>query len=277
MQLAGVVIAYLPGKEIISHIASYISFIEKLYLIDNSPSPFKDIPDEWRQKVSLIHDGYNLGIAKRLNQALQLAHNEGYSHLLTMDQDSYFENDELHLYIERIREYASNYSVGMIGLDFQRKKPKENIPIQWDQLLITSGSVVNVSTALEVGGFDEELFIDEVDHAFCLQLFLKNKHTLQIRGVSMQHVFGNRKKVLTPRLKWEERSVYPAHRLYYITRNYFYVSKKYYQPAHIQKERRHAFRSHLLNGLLYNRNLILFLKFIIKGFLDYKYYKMGKI
>lgn len=55
------------------------------------------------------------------------------------------------------------YTVNYTGLNAEEKSlsPYEV------KLAITSGSILNVTIAKQLGSFDENLFIDEVDSEFC--------------------------------------------------------------------------------------------------------------
>lgn len=58
--------------------------------------------------------------------------------------------------------------------------------------MITSGNIISVANALSIGGFDNDLFIDEVDYDFCYKGMragfksLKNK-----QGIYLVHRLGN--------------------------------------------------------------------------------------
>lgn len=53
-------------------------------------------------------------------------------------------------------------------MDFRQKRER-NGGCSWRRVprMMTSGSVISVRKALEIGGFDERLFIDEVDCEIC--------------------------------------------------------------------------------------------------------------
>ncbi len=57
--------------------------------------------------------------------------------------------------------------------------------------MMTSGSVISVRKALEIGGFDERLFIDEVDHEICYRAVGAGFSLFQSSDVFLSHQLGN--------------------------------------------------------------------------------------
>lgn len=72
--------------------------MDKVYIIDNSSnnnsSLIKIIPN-----AVYIPNYNNLGIAKALNQGCEAAKQDGFDWVLTMDQDSFFEETQLNKFI----------------------------------------------------------------------------------------------------------------------------------------------------------------------------------
>src|SRR4051812_24739580 len=101
MKLAGTIILYYPEEKVLENVQSYLEQIEKLYVVDNTESNQSGLIENILQlpKITYLHDEMNKGIAARLNQVCDLAIEDGYEWLLTMDQDSSFEGDFLKKYI----------------------------------------------------------------------------------------------------------------------------------------------------------------------------------
>ena len=65
MKIAGVTVLYNPNQEVIKNIKNYLPYIEKLYLVDNSPN--KDNKKlKINSKIKYINNHKNLGIAEAL-------------------------------------------------------------------------------------------------------------------------------------------------------------------------------------------------------------------
>jgi len=98
MKLAGTVIFYKPDISNIDNIATYIDEIDLLFVIDNTEkadNKFASKLKKFGNKIEYHSFGENLGIAKALNTAAKLAIEKGFSHLLTMDQDSSFDKKNI--------------------------------------------------------------------------------------------------------------------------------------------------------------------------------------
>ncbi|MEO7776817.1 MAG: glycosyltransferase, partial [Fibrobacteria bacterium] len=91
--IAGAVILFNPAEDVFGNIESYAPFVKLLIVIDNSPSKNHALADKikgsWNSVI--IANGENLGLAAALNQAASIAREKGFEWLLTMDQDSRFE------------------------------------------------------------------------------------------------------------------------------------------------------------------------------------------
>ena len=122
--LAGVVILYNEDPhKIIENILSYSTKLDKIYLYDNSTVKninWEILLNKLGKKVEYIFFGENLGIAKRLNTAATSAIKDGYSFLLTMDQDSSFSDTSFAKYLENISQ-CTIPNVGQFGINFQPK------------------------------------------------------------------------------------------------------------------------------------------------------------
>ena len=93
MKILGIVTLYNPPKEVGENLSSYAPFLDGLYLWDNTAGGSNVdslLPPEVAKRVLMHRRGRNVGIAMALNAAIDLALKEGYTHLLTMDQDSRF-------------------------------------------------------------------------------------------------------------------------------------------------------------------------------------------
>ncbi len=90
IKIAGVIVLYNPTIENLLNINSYIDALDLLYAIDNSEQPKTSVSDFLAKykKVKYIPLNENAGIAYALNLAARNSIEEGFSHLLTMDQDS---------------------------------------------------------------------------------------------------------------------------------------------------------------------------------------------
>ncbi len=282
MKIAATVILYNPAEVVLNNIRSYIEIVEKLYLVDNSKIPSTQIIGSIIQsdKVIYIHDGENKGIASRLNQACVLAKNDQFQWLLTMDQDSSFSEGILNNYLSCLDAFEDPQMVSMFGVNYTKKQlvEEECHPTEVNHL-ITSGSVLNLKLWPDICKFDENLFIDEVDFEYCLRSVLHGFRIIEFSNIFLDHRLGEVSQHRSFKtIKRTSRVLHSPERLYYITRNFLYIESKYRTsfPEEI-KERKKVFLNRIKNNLLYNKERVKVLKFIIKGAVDYRKKRMGRM
>lgn len=286
MKIAGVVVLYNPKSNVIDNIKSYLSSLDKLYIIDNSESKndeFKNIS----KKVEYIFLGKNMGIAYALNCAAKKAYKNKYKWLLTMDQDSAFLKNHFKKMCLYLDELSNNKKInGLLNFDkigimsgIQRTLYNENSVIKTVSFPVTvmcSGNLINLEIFNKVGGFNENYFIDCVDLEYCLRLRKNGYEIIQLPSVELKHNLGNIKKV---RFLW--KTVYVTHhnyiRRYYITRNRHYLYDKYKCDfnsfcSFILKENRRE----LIKILLYEKDKMRKIKAFYQGYRDYKKGITGK-
>lgn len=272
MRLAAVVILYNPDGNLLSNIHSYINDVEFLIVFDNSEKNDAKILLEKETKIRYYWDGANQGIAKRLNQAIEICVQEKIDFLLTMDQDSSFKKGDFSTYLNKINN-CNVENAGMYGVIHHPKffKPS-NLEYAINKLLITSGSVLSLNVTEKVGKFNESLFIDMVDTEYCLRLFQQNFKTILFENLILQHEIGEAVKTFTPRLKREERKIHSSKRIYYIVRNFLFLRKHYAdQSNHLDYT---PILNEIKNGILYGNEKLRFIIEIWRGYADFKNKKM---
>jgi rhamnosyltransferase len=232
MKLAAVIVCYYPdAQELKRNIASCINYIDKLILWENTPkSNIKNeglYIEQYGNKALQMSLGKNVGIATALNEAARWCKTNGFSHILTLDQDSYFLNDTLAQYRLIITELnKAETDVGMYAVNPVCEK-RPNYPEHAGTIevadAITSGSIIPLSIFDTVGFFRDDLFIDAVDYEFCYRLKRAGYKTIVISSVLMQHKVGYLKKI-----SFGLSTVnYSAFRSYFIVRNQILMWKLY--------------------------------------------------
>ena len=191
MCIAGVVVLYNPDYEVLSNIRSYIEELDVLYALDNSDVvneklilKLKEMP-----RIKYISMGRNRGVSYALNYALKAT--EFYQFLLTMDQDSKFYSGMMKKYKAILHDnYSNDNSIAMYAVNVNSFEETNCVPVIVDHA-ITSGFVVNVQIANELGGLDDNLFIDEVDDEFCYRAQRHGYKILKLPNVCLFHHLDN--------------------------------------------------------------------------------------
>jgi rhamnosyltransferase len=275
--VAGVVVLYNPNEKVVENINSYLTQVSHLYIIDNSKSinqPFEIFSDN--RKVEYIFSRNNLGIAAALNIAVDRAIDVGYNFLLTMDQDSYFEEGQLEKLISHINIPES---FGIVS-PFHKNKFFTNPPVK-DVLeevsdVMTSGNILNLSAVKKTGKFREDYFIDYVDIEYCLRLRKNGYKIFRDNNSFLVHNEANlsRKRIFGV-------TIYPpnhsALRWYYKVRNYFYLKKEYQKTFkdYFKNESRNIF-GNILKVLLFEKDKIGKIRMMLKGYYDFRKNVKGK-
>ena len=276
-RISATVIWYNPDDENIKNIRTYIDYVEKLYIIDNSKENNKKLADSLNNlKTEYIYNDKNLGIAKALNLACEKAANDNFEWLLTMDQDSSFDSNSIKSYFRTFEKMTKN-NVGIISPRHMLKNDidkfsddKESIEINH---VMTSGNLLNLKIWEEIGKFDENLFIDEVDSEICFRIIESGYKVIQLNKIRMFHELGNLEKrnFFTRKISVLNHNHI---RKYYIMRNKFYMLKKY-------KKYRLRYIYYILNDffkvIFYEKDKLRKLKYMFKGITDFMKNKMGEL
>lgn len=238
---AGVVVLYNPDIDVKDNINTYINFIDKLFVIDNSNFINETLRDVLclNQKIEYINLNGNTGLAKALRIGCELAIKECFDYVLTMDQDSFFQGDSALSLIDFIENSKDHYAIVAsnaisIYTDEVSGETKEafteisggNKECNW---VMTSGSMMCIKDYSLTIGFDESLFIAHIDIDICIQFHQLGKKVIKLNDSKLFQTFGNSK----PR-KFLWKTVHPSfanpNRTYYIFRNQKYLENKF--PNH---------------------------------------------
>ena len=208
-------------KETISKLSSNVS---NVYLINNNSNNTKKINDNFKN-TTIVNNKENYGIAKALNQILDLSLQNNDDFVLTLDQDSSLEAKDLKEMLKYI-DYDCSLIVPNINDVNKSKIRKNNNEFNYVKRAITSGTLMRTSDIKTNGYFDEKMFIDYVDFDYCKRVLLNHKKILKVNNVYLNHAVGNRTK-----RKFLFFTVYPTNhntqRIYYYSRNIRYYLKKH--------------------------------------------------
>src|SRR5215213_7036452 len=147
MKVAAVVILYHPQESTLFNIKTYYDYVDKIFVFDNSETKSLIQDNLLKLPKVVFHQNLNNeGIARRLNQACEMALKEQYDWLLTMDQDSNFPEDAISYYFNCFRQFKEKENVAMFGTNSSReiKSNTNNCTPKEIQQLITSGSLLNL-------------------------------------------------------------------------------------------------------------------------------------
>lgn len=232
------VVTFHPGADLVHNLEALRRQVATVLVIDNGSDDFASVERAaLAAGCQVLRNPDNLGIAAALNQAADLARVQGYAWLATFDQDSAVPNGALagllavyadHPDRERIAIMAMSHRDRATSRDYQRASDVLAETPKWRSVrtTITSGSLVRSEALDRVGRFDERLFIDGVDHDFCLRC--RRAGLLVIEGAEqvMDHSLGavSLHRLLGRTIACTNHS---PDRRYYITRNSLELSVRY--------------------------------------------------
>lgn len=275
-KICGVVVLYNPEKCVFENMMSYVDYLDKLYVVDNSENSienYNELLKKLSPKIEYIKFNENKGIAKALNVGLEKFLISDSEWFLTMDQDSKFENGDFKKYLDKIFEENTEKSIGIFSPNHSLKENDEKINKEWyAKRVMTSGNILSKEAVRCIGKYNENFFIDEVDHEYCYRA-LKNNYKIKVFGdIILNHNLGKiNKKIKIP--KFLIPTNHSAIRRYYITRNKMYVFKKY---PEIRMKYILTFINDFIKIVFFEDNKNEKLRMIKRGFEDYKKNIVGK-
>lgn len=247
------IVLFNPDKEKLrKNIDSVLPQVDRVVLVDNGSKDISWIDEVYaqsiqNQKIHIIRNGKNLGIAAALNQGMDyLSPFEDW--VITLDQDSeiclqYSDScTKLLNFYSSQKDGDSRLPIGMISpviIDRNRKDQMDSLSkysaadsSQNDtdptftelNRCITSGAFTSVQGWIDAGKFDEKMFIDLVDFDFSCRLkqagyvIVRNENSFILHEVGNITMKGLRKKHVV----YNHNPV----RKYYFARNYIYMTRK---------------------------------------------------
>lgn len=236
-KICAIIITYNIDKKVVEVINSIINQIETIIIVDNASNDktiklLKEL--SCNEKVNVIFNNENAGIATALNQGVKFAENNNCNWVLTLDHDSICGKDMMKNMLLCANTYNQYESIGMLApkafdvnkKEFISKKNKENTQYTEIKDCIQSGSLIKIDVFKKIGYFNEDLFIYHVDFDFCQRMLKAEFKILQCNNSILYHEEGYkiRKNILWKTFYYNN---YSSYAIYYITRNTIYMCKNY--------------------------------------------------
>lgn len=279
-KVCAVIVSYNIDEKIIEVISSIKEQVSFVYIIDNaSNKKTKDIlvglSDD---KVEIIFNEYNLGIAKALNQGVKLAQQNNFEWILTLDHDSICPENMVDEMFYSAMKYPEFFRTALLAprvLDINMNRfisKQKNLNLDYTEIndCIQSGSLFRVSIFDEIGYFNEDLFIYHVDFEFCQRIKSNRMKIIQCNNVILAHEEGQKVAHKCAGMIVYYNNYSPI-ATYYITRNTIFMCKKYnfiYSKRLIKD---------LVFIILYDSDKLNMLKYWLRGLFDGITNNLGKI
>lgn len=147
--------------------------------------------------------GYNRGTAGAWNAGLSYARDAGFDFLMLLDQDTRLSAASLEAIVHERAETRADAITQPV------RESRTSPPFPWNS--VASGSLISVAALAEVDGFDESLFVDEVDHDVLSRLRNAGYDVRSLHG-SPTHVAGAPEPLTRARLTFQPSGHEPTRR-----------------------------------------------------------------
>jgi rhamnosyltransferase len=238
--ICAVIVSFNPSEKIKSNIDLLASQVDEILIVDNhSNSTSRSFLDnlEKRENISIFYNKENLGIAKALNIGICSGLERGYSWIATFDQDSSVTPEYMNTMLTAYQSCQYQEEVALVSPIYIDKEAEKKYSYTSDKLTqsklfsdvkstLTSGNLIKASIFPAVGMFDENLFIDYVDHEFCLRCRQHKFKIIQSNQSVLMHSLGDARVHTFLGRKFRSLNHNPLRR-YYKYRNRIIVYKRY--------------------------------------------------
>jgi rhamnosyltransferase len=234
-KIACVVVFYNPDTDALENVKRLASCGYSVVVVVNQAS------EDTLRELQMLKDVYpivndtNLGLASALNQGVTLAFDQlNVDYVTLFDQDSQPERAlPISLALE-LEEYSSN-AIACIGPMLEDRKDPTATYAQNDlefsgimpASIPTSGTLIPLNAWRDIGPMMDSLFIDGIDHEWCLRAKHRGYQVRLSRTVTMVHDMGDANIKVFGRYKPIHRS--PI-RHYFIVRNTLFLASLNYLP-----------------------------------------------
>lgn len=236
--LCALVVTYHPSPAQVEMLFALANQFDELIVVDNTPEDTATAGKPAALTVPptalLIRNRANLGLAAALNIGIHAAMQAGHQWIVTLDQDSRITPELLAFFRSILRGDLPVKNLAVMGANY-RNTNNGRLGYTADgntgafaqvRCVITSGSLLNLVCYKDIGGFNENYFIDMVDTEFCYRARQRGYTVAISTRPMMEHAIGAVHVIRL--LGWQvSLTLHPAFRQYYIFRNTLYTVRQY--------------------------------------------------
>lgn len=287
--VSAVIITYNVENDFKNRINKLKGKVNEIIVVDNgSKAETISMLKELEKEITIIYLEKNKGIAYALNKGIKYSIEKGYDWILTLDHDSIVTDDMIKNMLkcyEGFDQELKEKVAMLVPVHVEEKEYENNNIINNEEVAsklytevlteITSGALTKSSIYKNVGLYDEKLFIDLVDHDYCLALNKKGFKVIQVNSAVLIHNLGDSIKKSILGLKMIPTNHSPLRR-YYMSRNRKYIWNKYrgtFKEWVIKDKIR--FLNEIVKIIAFEDEKLNKLKMIKLGLNDYKDKKWG--
>jgi rhamnosyltransferase len=250
--VCAVVVTYFPDDCVVDRLSAVRDQSGHLIVVDNgSNGETLAVLEAWRAgkpDVELMVLGRNAGLAAALNRGLAKAEQLGFEVAITFDQDSTPAPAMVAELLRTLVDYPESHRVAVVGPtivdrnapaeSYRWLRPNPDYPALFQRVscedvyrddvtfVITSGSLMPLAAVRELGPLREDLFIDYVDHEYCLRARARGYRVLVAGRARLLHALGAKREMRVGPFTIRP-TFHATDRLYYIYRNRIPLLSRY--------------------------------------------------
>jgi rhamnosyltransferase len=184
-------VAYYPDRGVLDRIGIARDAGFTVYVFDNTPGGSEILRNGESENINLMGTGENLGLGAALHLMMQAVTETGFSHVFYFDQDTVFTKDTMQWLRAWLDLNQSRLDTGAIW-NFTHSKvpltPAEAI-IEPGYLLVSSGSLFNLSTLKQLGWHNPKFFLECIDYELCSRALCAGFSIAKVEGcVGIDHL-----------------------------------------------------------------------------------------
>lgn len=257
MKIGGIIVLYKPDWGITEKaIASLAPQVETLCIVDNTPDADEtERMEKLASNIAYTPIGKNIGIAAAQNLGIKYLSSHTHSDLvLFSDQDTLAPSGLVKTLTDTFLALKErNVNVGIVGTRAINRATGKPYPAKSKEIKKYQGKALGVASDLTefysvrssislismisltdtVGGFDELLFIDGVDHEWCWRAWHKARlRSFIVEDAKISHMLGEKNR----KIGKKDISISATARLYYQYRNFLWLCRRSYTPSFWKKK-----------------------------------------
>lgn len=250
--IIGVVVWYHPTEKEAEALSLYVKDLPCVIVVDNSETNNYALCAKM-PNVRYLSLGGNKGIAAALNVGCKEALKMGVEWVLTMDQDSRWDQFTLQQYADEVAQYEHFDQVAIFSpyhdCDGHPETHHRNGRFETMRIIMCSGNLLRLKAWQEVGGFREDFFIDSVDDEICCHMRQLGWLIIRANNILLTHRLGNGIQIV--KIIRHPYIAHTAWRYFYIARNRLWMIQLY---PEMRKYYKKYLRRELKRLVLYDWN-----------------------
>ncbi len=230
---AAIVVTFKPDQNVLQNLEQHALNFEKIIIVDNSPKGtsegfFSALPG----RFTVIYNQNDFGLAGALNRGLsEICKHFTCEWIFFFDQDTTIDSQFLmSLKGALAAEGSCELGQTIYGIEHDEERLAHAVSkgkvLERVNSVITSGSFLRRESVLRIGAYIKEMFIDSLDHEYCLRA---KRNGFQVKRVNlpvMKHRLGNKISVEMAAGALVKSDNHAAFRWFYFVRNLIFVGKE---------------------------------------------------